>query len=650
MLFPLTLTSILVSLAIALLSCLIMARYRDLFDKVKIPLAILTLIGGLIIYTLGYLPENTAEEGGNGTEVLILSENPVDFATVALRALFSTCRIFILENDISEVNSIMRADATYMLFFGLVHASALILTVLTFLSFFGLQFISRIKILLARPDQTYLFFGMNEPSRHLIKSIRSHGRRRCIIIVENKPDKSENEGSFIKDLRETRCILIDQNPLDVMSLKKLGLPKRFYRKLFHTFMISDGENQNIKAALSLMKYIKKDRIPDEHLMFYIRSATEGIERIFEDANTKNLIKIDCKIFSTPDLIARQLMEKCPIVENMIIDSDTATVKNDFNLLIVGFDRVGVEVLRKSLYCGQFIGGTLKANVLDGSMKSKEGTFNNRFNGINQNYSINYIEAIPGSHAFYDVLSKKIHELSYVVVALDNDQLSMETAIEIQRLIKRRGFDKMVTIAVQISSPELFIQFEDKLNYPNIRLFGGMPDIYTESIIINESMDKMARSMNALFNSIYHIEPVDNWTHLDAFTRESNRSASMNIRTKLKLVGLEMSGKEVSGVISERLEDYLMDERLHNLAMQEHLRWNAFHFSSGWTTWDLADTEGAIKAKDSKNKRHACLVSWGRLQEVTARFNQDPSYEALDVAQIKNIPFILDEVGFVAYKK
>jgi hypothetical protein len=195
----------------------------------------------------------------------------------------------------------------------------------------------------------------------------------------------------------------------------------------------------------------------------------------------------------------------------------------------------------------------------------------------------------------------------------------------------------------------FAHLMDSEEFANIRFFGCMDDIYSESIIINESMDRMARKMNAMFNEIYHVEPADNWGTLDAFTKESNRSAAMNIRTKLRLLGLSMAEKGKTDQKPVRLDAYLEGVRLDNLAQQEHLRWNAFHFASGWVTWELHETGQATRAKDLKSKRHACLVSWQDLKAVTARFNQKPSYEELDYEQVRHIPEILEYAGYEVYE-
>ena len=99
-----------------------------------------------------------------------------------------------------------------------------------------------------------------------------------------------------------------------------------------------------------------------------------------------------------------------------------------------------------------------------------------------------------------------------------------------------------------------------------------------------------------------------------------------------------------------LSEYLTGERFENLSKQEHLRWNAFHFASGWVTWILDQTGDAQKAKDIKNRRHACLVSWEELEEVTQRFNQVPSYQQLDRQQVKNIPMIIEHAGYEVYER
>lgn len=644
MLFPLTMASVLISLGIIFLGCLIVSRYRDVYERIKTPLAIITFFSGLLLYIIGYMPDNVL--AGNAPAQ---GETSPDAAAIALRALFSTCRIFILENDFGDVSPILQNNTVYVLLFHLVHAMGLMITVLILLSLFGLHIISRIQLLLSQSSETYIFCGLNEYAYHLIRSLRENGRDRRIIVIEGLKQSSEEEEVLVKKIRENQCILIDRNAREVESLKQLKLPSRCYQKPIHFFLFSERENVNIEIAINLIRNIQKEKIPVSRLTLYILSSSENTGQILDQVKRDSGASIDFKIFSIPDLAARQLMETCPIYETMALDTEEAMVHSDFTLFLAGFGRMGVEVLRKALYNGQFHGGKFKAVVTDSAMNSREGIFNNRYSAIQNNYDIQFVQADPGSSAFYDLLMRHIREINYVVVCLEDDRLSVETALEIQRLLKRNGGGRKVTIAVQVSQSEEISRYQENALLPDIRIFGRISDIFTESIIINESMDKMARTMNTLFNRIYHVEPEDNWFALDEFTKESNRSAAMNIRTKLRLLGLDMAEAKTCGRQPVHLEDYLKGRRLENLAKQEHMRWNAFHFASGWTTWELSETGGAQKAKDAANKRHACLVPWEKLAGVTRRFNQSPSFEELDFMQVRNIPQILEASGYIVHK-
>ncbi len=645
MLFPITVTSILFSLGIILLGCFIVARYRDVYEKIKIPLAIITFFSGLVLYIIGYLPDHVIQ----GNPPPVQGQPSPDVSAIALRALFSTCRIFILENDFGEISEILRNDTIYSLLFHLVHALGLMITVLTLLSLFGLHIISRIQLLFYRSSETYVFCGLNEYAYHLIRSLRENGRDRCIIVIEGLKQSSEEEEVLVKKIRENQCILIDRNAGEVENLRRLKLPARFYQKPLHFFLLSEQENANIQTAIKLIQNIKKDKTSAENLTLYIHSSSMNTGQIMDKIRKENGVNVDFRVLNIPDLAARQLMDTCPVHETMELDTREARVHSDFTLFLAGFGPMGVEVLRKTLYSGQFYGGQFKAVVTDSAMNSREGVFNNRYSAIKSNYSIQFIQADPGSSAFYDLILQNIYEINYIVVCLEDDRLNMETALEIQRLLRRSGVKRSVTIAVQISESEELSHYQEIALMPDIRIFGRISDIFTESIIINESMDKMARTMNALFNRIYHVDPEDNWFDLDEFTKESNRSAAMNIRTKLRLLGLDMAEAEDSDKQPVRLEEYLQGKRLENLAKQEHLRWNAFHFASGWVTWELSETTGAKKAKDSVNKRHACLVPWERLADVTRRFSQEPSFEELDFMQVRNISKILEASGYIVYK-
>ncbi len=636
MLFPLSLMSLSVSLVIIVLCCFFMAKFRHIYDKIKIPLAIFTVLAGLILYTTGYLP--------------IDSNEPLQVFSIAFRALFSTCRIFIMESDFSDLNEIAINNSFFIFSLSMVHILGALLTIMTILSAFGIKFISRLKLLFGNSQQTYIFLGFNEESLNLIKSLRAGGKSRCFIVVESLQD-GEEDGDLLLKLREDSFILIDTVWQDLASLRKLHIPKRLLNTELHIFALSTDESKNAKVILTLLKQAQNDKMNEEKIKFYVNTTDESAEKYFEIVNKEKETDFEAKTFSIPDITARQLFETYPIHNYLPLDIESAKALSGYTVFIAGLGSTGIEILRKSIYLGQFIGGDYRAIITDGEMTKKRGFLFNKYPGIKNNYHIETHEAVPGSEEFYQALESNINTINYVVIALDNDKLNIETAMEIQRLVNRNQFNKNPIIAVHITNNEDYEHLEKSMMLPDVRFFGRCSDIFTENIIINETMDNMARKMNALFNSVYNIEPADNWRDLDVFTKESNRSAASNIATKLSLLNLEMREKTNENSSSTvNLTEYLKGERLENLSKQEHLRWNAFHFASGWVTWPLNQTGDAIKAKDLINRRHACLVSWDELEDVTRRFNQMPTYQQLDREQVKNISMIIEHAGYEVYEK
>jgi len=88
---------------------------------------------------------------------------------------------------------------------------------------------------------------------------------------------------------------------------------------------------------------------------------------------------------------------------------------------------------------------------------------------------------------------------------------------------------------------------------------------------------------------------------------------------------------------------LTDIQKNNLAYGEHLRWNAFHFSNGWTTLAENDLPDYPKYKDRQNekiKKHACLVGWDDLEKLGTILDKD--LKNLDMVTVENIyDFISD---------
>ena len=102
------------------------------------------------------------------------------------------------------------------------------------------------------------------------------------------------------------------------------------------------------------------------------------------------------------------------------------------------------------------------------------------------------------------------------------------------------------------------------------------------------------------------------------------------------------------------------EMRRNLGETEHLRWNAFHFCSGYRpmsredfdanaeTWVRCKAEGVpcrIKiAKNQEERLHACLIPWEELDELSERESRltgrDIDYKQTDINNVLTLPKLL----------
>ena len=149
------------------------------------------------------------------------------------------------------------------------------------------------------------------------------------------------------------------------------------------------------------------------------------------------------------------------------------------------------------------------------------------------------------------------------------------------------------------------------------------------------LEKVAKKIHEYYNAKKKDDQQrQSWDELPVIKQLSNISAANHIYTKLTLAGLSVDDVKEFGTASDFVS-FLGAERIRNLAMDEHLRWNALHFANGWNTWELREIgENAASNKDEARKLHACLVNWADLSLVSERFKED--YHAYDYENVVKI--------------
>lgn len=254
------------------------------------------------------------------------TSNLISLLTNAPMAILHAFGAFVLDSDVSEIQNTFHESWLFMMGFSLSHMFAAIVSTLFLLKHFGFNILEKVelKILSKRKqmiDDTYVFFGIDDASCNLIKSIQKKykdnsevdkdrknrlGSYEIIAVRTNKDDDDEPENRTgiwrifdflsiktseldkLKDLHcYTACTYAELSKLSIPeegktmdvfgSLLKLKDLKKILKEKtknnIHIFFLSDDENENIHSTLLLLK--------DETLNAFSTKYVDGTDIIDE---------------------------------------------------------------------------------------------------------------------------------------------------------------------------------------------------------------------------------------------------------------------------------------------------------------------------------------------------------------------------------
>jgi hypothetical protein len=595
-----------------------------------------TFLSGFVVYFIGY-------QAGNS------HNDPYAVLTNILESVFSTARLFILGNDLVEVEAPFKHDPIFHAMFALTAFLAGFIFISFMAHVFLKDWLIKRKLQKMKVEENHFFLGINRSTLSLANDLLKTRKSRLVVFIN---DLFENENQQLySELPEDAYMIRCKSFLESISLEKeegllhyLGGGKNHdhqkkhknslihHVKLMerktgivetHFYLLTEDEDWNIEQAKIILNelnnhpYKKPVRI---HVAIY----SEIAEKYF-DYYTR--LKSDCIsviIHHYATLVSRQLINDHHPVNSIEFDADAATATTDFNALIIGFGQVGTNVLRKLIEQGQFVGSVFHATMIDKSMDVLRGRFEHLYPGIIENYDLHFVEAEAGHSQFYKEIKKVIDEINYLVISLGSDNLNIQTALEMLEInsIKKR------------KSLKIFIQLEEESHWREtlkkykdcIFIFGEANKVFSENNILQSQVEKQGRIVHAGYCRLYGDDrPFDEITRHEQL---SNISVANHLFAKVKILGYS-SLAEFSTNFRDNNEylNSLSEVQKLNLSIGEHLRWNAFHFTHGWTTLPIEQITGinGERYKNRKNtelKLQSCLISWEKLEELSAFLGKD----------------------------
>lgn len=279
--------------------------------------------------------------------------------------------------------------------------------------------------------------------------------------------------------------------------------------------------------------------------------------------------------------------------------------------------------------------------------------------------------------FTKVLDKIVKELNYVIVAIGDDELNMTVAVEILRYVRRKRKDlDNFCIYVRAYEKGTFKHLNEIAKHYNLRLgkneedvvkkiilFGQNEQIYTYELVVKDKYQEEGIEYYEAYRSLQidrsndegtweerhkkNLKPNDEttkWERMSKIRRKESqdRSNALHAHTKIMLLEKTVEKENARDLAMRALSQRegrkstigyplltLKENRLMlNLAMCEHLRWNAAHEMLGYV-----NNEKGHEC-DELRKMHNCLKPWRELDAEADAINYIDDYKVFDFGVVE----------------
>lgn len=517
-----------------------------------------------------------------------------------LLSVFNTMQVFAIGCEFNVVKESMVhcpdwLDVWYQVWAATLYVLAPIFTFGFVLSLFK-NLSAYFKYLFSYFKEVYVFSELNEKSLVLANDIKTKHKKAAIVFTDVFEDNEESTYELIDKARKIGSICFKKDIL-VLDFKKHS-----NRKPISFFAIGCNETENLNQSLKLIDNYKNRS--DTHVYVF---STKIRSELLLTAIDKGQVKVR-RINEVQSLVNRVLYEKGGILFDSANEIDGNTKK--ISAVVVGMGSHGTEMVKALAWFGQMDGYKLEINAFDKDPLAEERfiavapeLMSPDYNGVDiegeAQYKITVHSGIDVESISFANRITTITDATYVMVALGNDDVNINTAVNLRMYFERMKIHPVIQAIVYNSQQKKALQ--GIKNYRgqayDIEFIGDMESSYTEDVIIDSDLE--ADALNR------HLK----WGKEDEFwTYEYNYRSSM-------ASAIHMKARIQCGIPgADKREDELTEEERNVIEVLEHRRWNAYMRAEGYVF-------SGAKDKSSRNdlaKMHHDLVDFSSLTEEDKR--------------------------------
>ena len=534
----------------------------------------------------------------------------------------------------------------------------------------------------------YIFNGAGKKNVDLAESIweslgKEEKRSSSFLFCNVEEELREEELEIILGIKG---LYTQDSPASLMKIIRYysvsylrWLYTVFGPKRIRYFLLED-ESRNFDDAVGILKAAENtDRE---------RTANVKIDILLHDNELDNILDaqekygIFVRVLDVERLYAQELYARWPLFSGLGVGEEK------IELAILGKGSVAEELLLNAVWMGTIGSAALKityigedADLLERKLKmSCPGLFDKNKAG-GEELRPDFVNI--GNDKNPELGAMDLTKANYVIIAGENDESNIRLAMWYKTWVARqmsvRNRQPFLAVLVRDAdkaeqAKRLKVQ-ESQESY-DFHIFGTDKEIFSARNLLHskllESLYRVQLSYNCndMGRQPTPEEEASTWDQLNesVYNFRSSEASALYIVNRFYDSGAieeqlrkeleadnsnppEISGSDLaeywykalysnevgsgSKRLNELIETYnrlLRDENMvEKLSQTEHHRWSSYMVSNGWITMTKAETEEWMKVRGSKEHkdylrlRHACIVPWEELNEVSRIKGRDPEH-------------------------
>ncbi len=517
-----------------------------------------------------------------------------------LLSIFNSIQVFAAGCEFGNVLENMAQcpewlSIVYQAWISVIYVVAPMFTIGIVLSLFK-NVSANLKYLRTYFKDVYVFSELNDKSIVLASDIKSKCKKVAIVFTDVFEDNEEKIYELIEQAKNLGAICFKKDILIV------NFKKHSESKSISFFAIGSNETENLNQSLKLIENYRGR----ENTHIYIFSTKIESELLLTTVD-KGVVKVR-RINEVQSLVNRLLYEQGCVLFDSAREASDGNKK--ISAIVVGMGSHGTEMVKALTWFGQMDGYKLEINAFDRDPLSEEQfvavapeLMSPDYNGVEIEGEAQYkITVHPGinvtSIRFANEISK-ITDATYVIVALGNDDVNINTAVNLRMYFERMKIHPVIQAIVYNSQQKKALK--GIKNYRgqeyDIEFIGDVESSYTEDVIIDSELEE-----DALKRHLKWGKEEEFWTYEYNYRSSMASAIHMKARIQCKIPGATKS------------ENELTEEERNIIEVLEHRRWNAYMRAEGYVF-------SGSKEKSSRNdlaKMHHDLVDFSSLTDEEKR--------------------------------